>query len=132
MQKKLASLWLILIAIVATSATCAAPSTKSAMRDDDKPSASARADAPSTAPNFWDQMSAPPDPTAAPVPQWIWGKDDATPGETRFFRTTFDANIPTTYMTENPSAAWIWCAGDDEITVYLNGKQVARTGAWQR
>ena len=82
--------------------------------------------------NWWDAMTGAPNPAAAPQPSWIWGKDDAKPGEERFFRTTFDAKLPTTFMTENPSSAWIWCAADDETTVYLNGKVIARSGGWSR
>src|SRR5688500_4977275 len=111
------------ILLFVASATCA-PAPKA------KAPASAPATKAAKVVDFWDQMSAPPNPAAAPQPQWIWGKDDAKPGEERFFRVTFDAKLPTTFMTENPSSAWIWCAADDETTVYLNGKVVARSGGW--
>ena len=131
MPKKLFSVPAAALSILffVASATCAPA-----------PRASATTKSPAKAPttkaakvaDFWDQMSAPPDPSTAPQPQWIWGKDEAKPGEERFFRVTFDAKLPTTFMTENPSAAWIWCAADDETTVYLNGKVVARSGGWSR
>jgi putative heme-binding domain-containing protein len=73
------------------------------------------------------------DPLADPKPSWIWGPGDAAKDEERFFRTTFDAQIPTTHMTENPSSAFLWAAGDNDITVFLNGKPVAKnSGKWDR
>lgn len=73
-----------------------------------------------------------PDPTAAPSPKWIWGPAPARANEERFFRVTFDAGLPAKHTAENPSAAWLWAAADDEMTVYLNGKLVARSGGWSR
>ncbi|MEO6434177.1 MAG: heme-binding protein, partial [Tepidisphaeraceae bacterium] len=79
-----------------------------------------------------DDLNAPPDPKAAPSPQWIWGQAEAKDGEERYFRITFDAKLPTTNKTEDPHGAWIWAAGDDEMDIYLNGKRVARSGGWTR
>src|SRR5262245_6225153 len=112
MTKKLSSLAIAALSFLffVASATCAPAPGKAT-------TTTRAAAAATTQPDFWGQMTATPDPTAAPQPKWIWGKADAKAGEDRYFRTTFDAKIPTTYMTENPSAAWIWCAGDDEITV---------------
>src|SRR5829696_1587174 len=70
---------------------------------------------------WWDELNAPPDPKAAPSPKWIWGPDKAKDGEERYFRITFDANLPTMHKTEDPHSAWLWAAGDNEITVYVNG-----------
>ncbi|MEA2711336.1 MAG: hypothetical protein QOF78_3937, partial [Phycisphaerales bacterium] len=122
MQNKLVRLTMILLLVGLASATCAAPAGKSP--------ATTRTTAPTTKAGFWEEMNAPPNPAAAPSPQWIWGPADAKAGEVRYFRVTFDAKIPTTYMTENPSAAWLWAAGDDEMSVYLNGKEVVRSGGW--
>ena len=61
-----------------------------------------------------------PDPEAAPSPQWIWGPQEAKEGEERYFRVVFDPKIA------KPPVAWLWAVGDDEITVYVNGKQVFR------
>ncbi|HZZ42862.1 MAG TPA: hypothetical protein VFE58_07980 [Tepidisphaeraceae bacterium] len=66
------------------------------------------------------------DPDQAPVPKWIWGKDDAKPNEVLEFRTTFDAGLPAKNMAENPSTAALWVAGDDNIVVFLNGKQIGK------
>jgi hypothetical protein len=107
---------------------CSATCTTAAPKPTTKPKPTT-----TTAPlGFWEQMNAAPDPLAAPQPKWIWGPTEAKPGEERFFRITFDAKLPTTYMTENPSSAWIWCAADDEMTLYLNGKPVARSGGWDK
>jgi putative heme-binding domain-containing protein len=77
-----------------------------------------------------DDWTAPPDPKAAPVAKWIWGKSPAHDKEVREFRVTFDPKLPTTQMTENPSSALLFAAGDNEITVYVNGKLVAQTNDW--
>lgn len=79
-----------------------------------------------------DDLNAPPDPKTAPAPNWIWGPGDAKPGEVRYFRATFDAKLPKTPKTEDPHAAWIWAAGDDEMEIFLNGKRVIRSGSWNR
>jgi putative heme-binding domain-containing protein len=122
---------LLLFIFCVTSATCA-PAPRSTTKPAHAATTKALAARTTTKaakgePNFWDAMSAPPDPTAAPQPKWIWGAGEAKEGEDRYFRITFDGKIPTTFMTENPSAAWIWCAADDDMTVYLNNKQIART-----
>ena len=65
------------------------------------------------------------------MPKWIWGPKEARDNQVQIFRLTFDAKIPTTQMTEDPSAALLWVAGDDDITVSVNGKSVGearRTG----
>ncbi|MBA2706640.1 MAG: PQQ-dependent sugar dehydrogenase, partial [Gemmatimonadaceae bacterium] len=77
-----------------------------------------------------DPNNAPPDPVAAPVPEWIWGPEAAKGGEERYFRMTFDPELPAVLKTENPSSAFIWAACDNEMTIYLNNKQVARNTVW--
>jgi putative heme-binding domain-containing protein len=79
------------------------------------------------APEDW---TSPPDPKAAPIAKWIWGKDPAHDKEVREFRVTFDPKMPAKGMTENPSSALLFAAGDNEITVFVNGKQVAQSNDW--
>src|ERR1041384_307476 len=64
----------------------------------------------------------------AQVPEWIWHDSHGTTpqaGEVRFFRKVFNVG-PKTQRTE------LIASGDDEITVYLNGKEVARTTDWKK
>jgi putative heme-binding domain-containing protein len=66
-----------------------------------------------------------PDPSAAPAPQWIWGPAEAKDGEDRVFRVSFDPELPHTLKMSALYSAKIWAACDDDMTVHLNGKQVA-------
>ncbi|MBI2927591.1 MAG: c-type cytochrome [Verrucomicrobia bacterium] len=64
----------------------------------------------------------------AQVPEWIWHDNgSATPqaGEVRFFRKTFNAPAKT-------QRAEVTATGDDQITVFLNGKQVAHSTDWKK
>src|SRR5437868_13375016 len=64
----------------------------------------------------------------AQVPEWIWhdnkGQSPAE-NEIRFFRKTFDLPGPVT-------KALLTVAGDDEATVFINGKQVALNRGWNK
>jgi putative heme-binding domain-containing protein len=65
---------------------------------------------------------------SAQVPEWIWhDAAGATPeaGEVRCFRKTFNAPAKT-------QRAEIIAAGDDEVTVFLNGKEVVHGTDWRR
>ncbi len=77
-----------------------------------------------------DGYTSSPDPAAAPSPKWIWGPAQAKPNEERYFRIAFDPELSGALKTENPSSAWIWAACDDDMTIYLNGKMVARGVGW--
>jgi hypothetical protein len=62
----------------------------------------------------------------AEVPEWIWTDNKgahAKPHETRFFRKDFNVGF-------KAMRAEVTASGDDEITVYLNGKEVARSVHW--
>jgi hypothetical protein len=74
-------------------------------------------------------LVAPTDPEKAPSPNWIWGPDKPKDGDERYFRIVFDPSI-TTHKTEDPFAAWLWAACDDEMTVWLNGKSVIKHSGW--
>ncbi|HTL31018.1 MAG TPA: c-type cytochrome [Tepidisphaeraceae bacterium] len=67
------------------------------------------------------------DPGAVPVAKWIWGPGDKQEKVDRYFRTTFDVNVP---KNDQTFSAQLWAAGDDEIEVSLNGKTVAKSDAW--
>jgi putative heme-binding domain-containing protein len=67
-----------------------------------------------------------PNPDQAPIPQWLWGEGEAKAREVRNFRVVFDPKI-VKHTTEDPSSAMIWLTGDDDATVHLNGKQIARS-----
>jgi putative heme-binding domain-containing protein len=82
-----------------------------------------------TTPPAADDVNAPPNPEAAPSPKWIWGPEQAQPGEDRYFRITFNPELKE-LKTESPAAAWIWAACDDEMTIYLNGKKIAQNTGW--
>lgn len=66
-------------------------------------------------------------PLRAQTPEWIWHDNKgAAPadGEVRFFRKTFT-------LDTRASKAVLSAAGDDHVTVFLNGKEVLRNDAWQ-
>src|SRR4051812_44952164 len=70
--------------------------------------------------------TAAPDPNAAPVPKWIWGKDEAKNDQTLDFRAEFDPKMPPKPMTEDPSSALLWAVGDDDMSVFINGRLALR------
>src|SRR4051794_19248041 len=64
----------------------------------------------------------------AEVPEWIWHDNHGAKtkaDEVRYFRKTFtvDGKI---------SKAVLSATGDDEIVVYVNGKQVADSKTWEK
>ena len=63
----------------------------------------------------------------AQVPEWIWHDDQGAPqpGEVRFFRKQFNVGF-------RAQKAELTATGDDEITVYLNGKEVANSSDWKK
>jgi putative heme-binding domain-containing protein len=122
-----------LFCLIATSALAAAPAQSSAPAQSPAPAPAAAAPAPAgKPPAAIPDPNASPDPHAAPSPNWIWGSAPATEGEVRYFRTTFDADIPAVAKTEDPNAAWIWAVCDDQMSLYLNGKMIARADGWSR
>lgn len=72
--------------------------------------------------------AAPPklDPTAAPVPNWIW-VDRAADNQTVGLRAAFELPADASQAVES---AVLWASCDDEMTVFVNGKQVTRSTAW--
>jgi putative heme-binding domain-containing protein len=67
-------------------------------------------------------------PLHAQTPEWIWSHPqalEAEPGETAWFRKEFSIGFPA-------ERAELIAAGDDQITLYLNGEEVARSLDWQR
>lgn len=63
----------------------------------------------------------------AQLPEWIWSDNHgatAAAGEVRTFRKTFNVGF-------EAREAKLMAAGDDEITVFLNGKEVGRSTHWK-
>ncbi len=60
----------------------------------------------------------------AQIPEWIWPRPKAAAGETQFFRKQF--NLPF-----EAAQAVLTADGDDEVTVFINGKEVARSTHWK-
>jgi putative heme-binding domain-containing protein len=66
--------------------------------------------------------------TNAENPRWIWHDDHGAKiqqDEVRYFRRTFEYNGRLTKAT-------LSIAADDEATVYINGKEVARPKGWEK
>src|SRR5258706_233081 len=64
----------------------------------------------------------------AQVPEWIWHDNKGAPpadGEVRFFRKTFR-------LERKPTKAILSAAGDDHVTIFLNGKQVLKNDSWEK
>ena len=64
----------------------------------------------------------------AQIPEWIWHDNKGvapTDNEIRFFRKSFAVESPVT-------KAILTAAGDDEATVFFNGRQVAVNRGWNR
>jgi putative heme-binding domain-containing protein len=55
-----------------------------------------------------------------PVPAWVWGKDQ---GKTQFVRTTFGTPA-------NLESARLVATCDNVFTLWINGKQLAKSGEW--
>ena len=71
--------------------------------------------------------AAPPklDPKSPPVPSWIWAErqaDDQTVG----LRGTFE--LPADI--KQVESALVWASCDDEMTIFVNGKQATRSTSW--
>src|SRR5262245_3979064 len=66
---------------------------------------------------------------APPTPYWIWRAAQSQDGETVYFRKTFESAITN---PDQLKSAMLWGTCDNRLTVYLNGKQVARNGSWER
>ena len=67
-------------------------------------------------------------PLYAQTPEWIWHDNHGAPpadDEVRYFRKTFSVDGPV-------SKAVLQFAGDDHVTVFLNGREVLRSDTWQR
>lgn len=65
----------------------------------------------------------------AQTPEWIWGeptaRSAAPAGEVRLFRKSFTIGF-------QAQRAELTAAGDDEITVYLNGVEAGRSADWHK
>lgn len=66
-----------------------------------------------------------PNPDQAPVPKWIWGKDEAKPKEVEEFRTVFDSGLPEKNPNRITLTAYLWLAADDDAQAFINGKLVS-------
>src|SRR3954470_17040573 len=61
----------------------------------------------------------------AQTPEWIWSDNQgAAAGETRFFRKVFTVGF-------EPRQARLSATADDEIIVFLNGKEVGHSTYWK-
>ncbi|MBI3852489.1 MAG: c-type cytochrome [Verrucomicrobia bacterium] len=64
----------------------------------------------------------------AQVPEWIWHDEQGAapqPSDVRFFRKQFNVGFKAQKVE-------LTASGDDEITVYLNGKEVANSSDWKK
>lgn len=57
------------------------------------------------------------------VPQWIWSQASGGEGEVVLFRKDF--------QLKQSDTARLYLTGDNEATAYVNGKEVAKTTAWE-
>lgn len=57
------------------------------------------------------------------LPQWIWPQAKGADQETVYFRKAFKSSARDT--------ARVYAACDNELTLYVNGKQVAESTAWE-
>src|SRR5687767_10825889 len=84
--------------------------------------------APATAPS----SSAAPNPFVEPVPSWIWGKAEPSDGEVLRFRRSFELRLPK--QSDDPKGkrleAALWATADNEMTISLNGHDVAESVEW--
>ena len=60
----------------------------------------------------------------AESPSWIWSAEKAKPNQHVRFRKTFEVNPRDTVR--------LYAACDDSMTVYVNGKEVAKVKGWQQ
>jgi len=58
------------------------------------------------------------------APRWIWMGEKATPNQDVFFRKTFALTHPVAKATLHATC-------DNQMTVYLNGKEVASSDTWE-
>jgi putative heme-binding domain-containing protein len=65
-------------------------------------------------------------PGEAPVPKWVWAKESKE-DQAILVRAAFD--LPAGGGAVKSAALWLTC--DDEVTAFVNGKQVAHSTAWQ-
>jgi len=64
--------------------------------------------------------------SSAQTPEWIWRENKpAQAKEVCFFRKQFSAAF-------QAKSAELTAAGDDEVIVYLNGREVARSTDWNK
>jgi putative heme-binding domain-containing protein len=64
--------------------------------------------------------------TEAQTPEWIWSHaNSARAGEVALFRKVFTIGF-------EPREARLIATGDDEVTVFLNGKEVGRSTHWKQ
>lgn len=62
-------------------------------------------------------------------PNWIWTAAEGKSNEKAFFRRAFDSGIAN---AGGVRSVILWGTCDNEMTVYLNGQQVARSTTWQQ
>ncbi len=60
----------------------------------------------------------------APTPQWIWAPQTKD-GQVVFFRKSLD-------LQAAPKSAWLFATCDDKMTLWVNGRQLASSGSWER
>lgn len=58
-----------------------------------------------------------------PVPQWIWSQPSGADNEQALFRKSFEA--------KQPEVARLYITGDNEAVAFINGKEAAKTKAWE-
>jgi putative heme-binding domain-containing protein len=66
------------------------------------------------------------DPAKKPIPNWIWASK-ASESQTVGFRATFD--LPEDKSAIDSAALWMTC--DNEVTAFINDKQVAHNPIWE-
>jgi putative heme-binding domain-containing protein len=63
-------------------------------------------------------------------PRWIWGAEQSKDNEIFFFRKSFETFIEN--KEKDVESATLWGTCDNEMVVYLNGKKVTESTAWER
>lgn len=61
----------------------------------------------------------------AQTPEWVWTEGQPAAGEVRYFRKTFNLDAPA-------QKAELKVSADDEVVIYVNGKEVGRSTSWKK
>lgn len=67
---------------------------------------------------------------ADPVPEWIWSRTEPGDNDVVYFRTTFD--LPVRKPADIGKDAIMFATCDNEMAVFVNGKRVAVSEAWEQ